>query len=97
MNETRVKLCWLFTANNRDALNDALLSRVMQINCSFASRESQIKHQQAIIARCRKILDAEQIQQVTDQQIAEVVELNYPDVRQTLNELQLRFCMPKAA
>ena len=83
--------------NNRGALNDALLSRVIQIDCSFAIRENQSKHQQAIVARCRKILNAEKIEQVTDQQIAEVVQLHYPDIRQTLNELQLRFCMPKAA
>ena len=82
---------------NRGALNDALLSRVIQIDCSFATRENRSKHQQAIVARCRKILNAEKIEQVTDQQIAEVVQLHYPDIRQTLNELQLRFCMPKAA
>lgn len=97
MNDSCVPVSWLFTANDRRVLNEALLSRLIEIDCSFASRARQAAHQTAIAARCRAILDAEQISDVTDEQIAEVVGMNYPDFRKTLNALQLCFCPLKAA
>jgi DNA polymerase III delta prime subunit len=38
--------------------------------------------------RCREILVAE-IVEITEAELRHIVELNYPDVRQTINALQL--------
>jgi DNA polymerase III delta prime subunit len=46
-------------------------------------------HFAGIMRRCREILVAETVE-ITEAELRHVVELNYPDVRQTINALQFR-------
>jgi replication-associated recombination protein RarA len=95
--ETRVPVSWICTANSIRKLNPALLSRMIQIDCSFSSHERRMAHLAGIANRCRVILNAESMHDVPDDDIREIVELNYPDVRQTINVLQATFSRRLAA
>ena len=80
---------WICTANEPRKIIPPLLSRMILIDCSYASLQRREAHFAGIMRRCREILVAETVE-ITEAELRHVVELNYPDVRQTINALQLR-------
>ena len=80
---------WICTANEPRKIIPPLLSRMMLIDCSYATLQRREAHFAGIMRRCREILVAETVE-ITEAELRHVVELNYPDVRQTINALQLR-------
>jgi replication-associated recombination protein RarA len=87
---------WICTANDLRKIIPPLLSRMMLIDCSYAGLAKREAHMLGIVRRCRQILLSEGIHEVSEHDVRKIVELNYPDVRQTINALQLR-CMTRSA
>ena len=80
---------WICTANELRKVIPPLLSRIILIDCSYATLQRREAHFAGIMRRCREILAAESVK-ITEAELRHVVELNYPDVRQTINALQFR-------
>lgn len=91
IDSAKVPVSWICTANDVKVINAALLSRLMKIDCSYASLARGDMHRRSIVSRCRTILERENVRDVSEDAIREIVELNYPDVRETINQLQLSF------
>jgi DNA polymerase III delta prime subunit len=85
-----VPVSWLFTANEVDQIHKALWSRVIVIDCSYSQPDRREAHVKAIIKRCKHILRSEKIRNAEDNVIREIVELQYPDLRQTILSLQMK-------
>jgi sliding-clamp-loader large subunit len=75
----------------------ALRSRVILIDCSYGTPAKQEAHLAGIARRCRQILSAEGVSDVGGEDLRQVVELNYPDIRQTINALQRKYGAQHAA
>ena len=67
-----------------------LRSRIILIDCSYATLAKRGAHFAGIARRCRQILSAEGVRDFSDEDLRCVVELHYPDIRQTINALQLK-------
>lgn len=90
-------ISWIFTCNYRKRLIEPIASRFMQIECNLPPSSERERHITGIVRRCRQVLDAEAIVNVSDDQIFSIADMNYPDLRQTINELQLQFSLQIAA
>ena len=82
---------WFFTCNFRKKLIEPITSRFMQIECTQPPQSEREKHIAAIVRRCRQILVAESIKGVSDDELHALVSAKYPDIRATINELQMRY------
>ncbi len=82
---------WFFTCNFRKKLIEPITSRFMQIECSQPPQSEREKHIAAIVKRCTQILKAENVENVDDSQLHQLVSNKYPDIRATINELQMRY------
>ena len=87
--ESDCDCAWICTANELRKIIPPLLSRMILIDCSYATLQRREAHFAGIMRRCREILVAETVE-IAEAELRHVVELNYPDVRQTINALQLR-------
>lgn len=85
------KVSWLFTCNFRKKLIEPITSRFMQIECSLPAQSDRDRHINAIVRRCQQILAAEKISEVSDDEVHALVSARYPDIRATINELQMRY------
>ena len=63
----------------------------MQIECLLPAQSERDKHIAAIIRRCQQILTSETISDVGDEELHALVSAKYPDIRATINELQMRY------
>lgn len=82
---------WLMTCNFRKKLIEPIQSRFIQIECALPPASERQRHIAGIIRRCQQILHAENITCVTDDEIAIIANEKYPDIRQTINEIQSRY------
>ena len=89
--EPHVKASWILTCNFRKKLIEPLASRFMQIECSLPPSSERQSHIAGIVRRCQQILNAENIKNVSDAEVETIASEKYPDIRQTINELQLRY------
>jgi replication-associated recombination protein RarA len=81
---------WVYTANDFRKIMPPLRSRVILVDCSYAIPAKRQAHFAGISRRCRQILSAEGVRDFSDEDLRCVVELHYPDIRQTINALQLK-------
>ena len=88
---------WIFAANDLGKIMPALRSRVILIDCSYATPAKRKAHLVGIARRCRVILSAEGVRDFSDEEVRHVVGLHYPDMRQTINALQLKCATQYAA
>jgi DNA polymerase III delta prime subunit len=89
--EPSLEASWLLTCNFRKKLIEPIASRFMQIECSLPPQAEREKHISAIIHRCQQILAAEHISPVSEDELHQLVSSKYPDIRATINELQMRY------
>jgi hypothetical protein len=88
---------WVYTANDLKNIILPLQSRVILIDCSYSTRAKRQAHLAGIARRCRQILTAEGVRDFSDADLLHVVELHYPDMRQTINALQRKYVTHHAA
>ena len=89
---------WFFTCNFRKKLIEPITSRFMQIECTQPPQSERDKHIDAIVGRCQQILNSETITDVGGEELHALVSVKYPDIRATINELQMRYSfLSKAA
>ena len=89
--DPRHEASWILTCNYRKKLIEPIASRFMQIECSLPSKDRRAMHVNGIVRRCQQILLAENVADVPEREIEALVNEKYPDIRQTINELQLRY------
>lgn len=82
---------WIFTANSRSSVIEPLQSRMICINCSVPEPSNRLLHIQGIVKRCVVVLQEEGVTGADGEEVRRIAELSYPDIRQTLNQLQLRY------
>lgn len=82
---------WVMTCNDRNRLQDPLLSRMIQIEVAYPIRSEQPRHIVGLVRRCQQILADEGLLAVPDEKVRAVVERYYPDVRQIISQLQVEF------
>lgn len=82
---------WFFTCNFRKKLIEPVTSRFMQIECTQPPQSERKNHIAAIVRRCQQILNSERIGGVDDEELHALVSAKYPDIRATINELQMRY------
>ena len=82
---------WVLTCNFRKKIIEPIASRFMQIECALPSAPDRERHMSAIVARCRHILESEGVNGIIDNELRAIVSEKYPDIRQTINEVQSRF------
>ena len=98
MMETNVQgISWIFTANDRSKIIPAIQSRMIGMNFSVAEGDERARHVEGMMLRCERILSAEGIGCCDQAELRKVVEWDYPDMRQILNQLQVRFGLTLAA
>ncbi len=90
-------ISWIFTANHRASIIEPIQSRMICIDCSVSELSMRHLHIEGIVKRCEAVLRKECVTNHSTGDIRKIVELNYPDVRQTLNQLQLRYATYLAA
>ena len=96
--DPRHEVSWIMTCNYRKKLIEPIASRFMQIECSLPTRDKRASHVGGIIRRCQQILRAEGIESVPGEELEALVNEKYPDIRQTIMELQLRYeCLGSVA
>ena len=93
MDEDSVDVVWVCTGNKIRDIILPLQSRVILVDCSYSIRAKREAHFAGIGRRCRHILSAEGVRDISDEDLRHVVELHYPDIRKTINSLQ-RKCVP---
>jgi DNA polymerase III delta prime subunit len=81
----------VFTCSDLHKIDEYLKSRFLLIRFGSAARINRDRHYAARVRRCRAIVEAERIPDVSDDALMEIVQLGYPDYRETLNELQRRY------
>jgi DNA polymerase III delta prime subunit len=89
--DPRVEASWLLTCNFRKKLIEPIASRFMQIECALPPQSQRDDHLRGIVRRCQQILRAEQIANISDEELRVIANEKYPDIRQTINEVQLRY------
>lgn len=89
--DPRHQASWILTCNYRKKLIEPIASRFLQIECSLPSNDRRALHINGIVRRCQQILRSENVQDVSEFEIVALVNEKYPDIRQTINELQLRY------
>ena len=89
-------ISWIFTANNRNAISEALQSRMMCIDFSLPSPDRLRQHADRIVDRCLVIMKREGVSAINPDEVRKIVQLSGYDIRQSLNELQARF-LPRVA
>lgn len=89
--EPAYNVSWFFTCNFRKKLIEPITSRFMQIECTQPPQSERDKHIAAIVRRCQQILNAEKIEDVGDEELYALVSARYPDIRATINELQMHY------
>ena len=89
--DPRYEASWLLTCNYRKKLIEPIQSRFMQIECSLPPSNERERHISGIVKRCQQILHAENINGISDRDLAQIANEKYPDIRQTINEVQLRY------
>jgi replication-associated recombination protein RarA len=89
-NRWATDVSWVYTANDFRKIMAPLRSRVISVDCSYAVPAKRQAHFAGISRRCRQILSAEGVRDFSDEELRCVVELHYPDIRQTINALQLK-------
>lgn len=89
--EPKGNASWVMTCNYRKKILEPLASRFMQIECSLPETNRKDQHVDGIIRRCKQILEAENVQSDDEQAIKRIVLAKYPDIRQTIIDLQLNF------
>lgn len=89
--DPRYEASWLLTCNFRKNLIEPIQSRFMQIECSLPSANEKTRHISGIAQRCQQILKAENIHDIPDTELLNIVNDKYPDIRQTINEVQMRY------
>jgi replication-associated recombination protein RarA len=87
---------WIFTANSRHAINDALQSRLMCISFSLPLPDRVRQYADKIVDRCLTVLKREGISDVNPDDVRKIVQSCGFDIRQSLNELQARY-LPELA
>jgi DNA polymerase III delta prime subunit len=81
---------WLCTANDLTKIMLPPRSRVILVDWSYATLAKRKAHLAGMVRRCRQILSAEGVEDFSDKDLQHIVELHYPDFRQTINSLQLK-------
>lgn len=89
--DPRYEASWLLTCNYRKKVIEPIQSRFMQIECSLPGSNERSKHILGIVRRLQQILHTEGIFNVSDEELAKIANDKYPDIRQTINEIQLRY------
>jgi DNA polymerase III delta prime subunit len=89
--DPRYEASWLLTCNFRKKLIEPIQSRFMQIECSLPPSSDRDRHIAGIVRRCQQILNAENISGISHSDLAQIANEKYPDIRQTINECQMRF------
>jgi DNA polymerase III delta prime subunit len=89
--DPRYEASWLMTCNFRKKLIEPIQSRFMQIECSLPPASERPSHVSGIVRRCQQILHDKNITSVSDEDLAKIANEKYPDIRQTINEVQLRY------
>lgn len=89
--DPRYEASWLLTCNFRKKLIEPIQSRFMQIECSLPHPNERQSHISGIVKRCQKILHSENITCVSNDEITIIANDKYPDIRQTISELQLLY------
>jgi DNA polymerase III delta prime subunit len=89
--DPKYEASWLLTCNYRKKLIAPIQSRFMQIECTLPPSSEKARHISGIVKRCQQILNAENIRNISDDEIAKIASEKYPDIRQTINELQSRY------
>jgi len=90
-------ISWIFTANMRSSIIEPLQSRMICIDCSVSELSKRRLHIDGIVKRCESVLQSECVTNYPIDDIRKLVELHYPDIRQTLNQLQVRYARSLAA
>lgn len=77
---------FILTANNKNKIAPAIQSRCVSLDFEFEQKD--------VLIRCLNILQEEQIELSKDdiKNVAQIVKLNFPDIRKTINTLQ-RLCV----
>lgn len=89
--DPRYEASWILTCNFRKKLIEPIQSRFMQIECSLPPASERPSHVSGIVRRCQQILHDKNITSVSDEDLAKIANEKYPDIRQTINEVQLRY------
>jgi DNA polymerase III delta prime subunit len=89
--DPRYEASWLMTCNFRKRLIEPIQSRFIQIECSLPKPSERENHIAGIVKRCQQILHAENIKDIPNYEIVQISSEKYPDVRQTINEVQSRY------
>ena len=89
--DPRYEASWLMTCNFRKRLIEPVQSRFIQIECSLPSSSERDRHIAGIVNRLQKILHAQNITSVSNDELSRIANDKYPDIRQTINEAQLRY------
>lgn len=89
--DPRYEASWLMTCNFRKRLIEPVQSRFIQIECSLPSSSERDRHIAGIVNRLQKILHDENITSVSNDELSRIANDKYPDIRQTINEAQLRY------
>ena len=90
-------MSWVFTGNEIDKVIPPLQSRVILVDCSCSTRPKREAHLSGIARRLRHILSAEGVTGFSDEALRGIVELHYPDIRQTINNLERKYASYHAA
>jgi putative ATPase len=96
IDDAPVPISWLFTCNDVNAVDQALRSRLLEISCAYSSVASRERHLDGIARRYADILNAEKLT-APREQLREIAEQFYPDVRAGINALQIKYSSLKAA
>lgn len=81
---------WIMTGTDTQKIIEPIKSRLIRIDLpAQTDRELGLK---GVVQQCQKILRAEKIDHVTDNDIYEIANKKYPDIRQTINVLQTLYC-----
>jgi len=91
------RISWIFTANNRNALSDALQSRMICVDFSLSSPDRMQQHADRIVDHCLSILKRERLSDVNPDEVRKIVQMKGFDIRKSLNKLQARYMYRVAA
>lgn len=97
MEDPRVTTAWVLTCNLRKKLIEPLRSRLIEIDFNYPTREHRQRHFEGILRRCGQVLAAEGINDIPDDQLRDMIELDYPDLRKIITSLQMKFGYRHAA